>query len=216
MLERMHEFFNKRIDGYEEHQLNAIDGAREFYPYTASLLPMKKDANVLDLGCGTGLELDYYFRLNPTAKITCIDIAEDMLKMLKAKFCDKALTVLQASYFDVSFERDRYDAVVSVESLHHFVQEDKVRLYEKVFQALAKDGYFVLTDYFAPTEGEEIFFRRELSRLKAEQGINDNGIYHYDTPLTVAHETQALRQAGFLHVEILRKWGATCTIKAVK
>ena len=29
---------------------------------------------VLDLGCGTGLEMDFYFRRNPAAKITGIDL----------------------------------------------------------------------------------------------------------------------------------------------
>lgn len=37
MLEKMDEFFNRRLDGYEEHQLNAIEGAREFYPHAANL-----------------------------------------------------------------------------------------------------------------------------------------------------------------------------------
>lgn len=35
MLEKMNDFFDKRLDGCEEHQLNEIDGAQEFYPYTA-------------------------------------------------------------------------------------------------------------------------------------------------------------------------------------
>lgn len=216
MLEKMGEFFSKRLDGYEEHQLNAIDGAREFYPFTASLLPMQNAATVLDLGCGTGLELGYYFKLNPTAKITGIDIAEDMLIALKEKFSEKAITVIQGSYFDIPFEKNHYDAVVSVESLHHFTKDEKVSLYKKVLQALVADGYFILTDYFAPTEDKEIFFRQELLRLKEEQGIRDNEFYHYDTPLTTLHETQALKEAGFSHIEILAQWGATCTIKAVK
>ena len=61
MLEKMGEFFDNRIDGYEEHQLTCIEGAKEFYPFTASLLP---SGHLLDLGCGTGLELEYYFKDN--------------------------------------------------------------------------------------------------------------------------------------------------------
>lgn len=216
MLEKMGEFFNNRLDGYEQHQLNAIDGAQEFYPFTASLLPMRSGASVLDLGCGTGLELEYYFKLNPTAKVTGIDLAEDMLNALKAKFSDRALTLLQASYFDVPFEKNGYDAVVSVESLHHFTKDEKVPLYKKVLQALASDGYFILTDYFAPTGEKELFFRQELLRLKAEQGIVDDEFYHYDTPLTIDHELQALQEAGFSDINILGRWGATYTVKAKK
>ena len=52
--------------------------------------------------------------------------------------------------------------------------------------------------------------------LKAEQGITDDAFYHYDTPLTVKHETEALMEAGFSSVEVLNNWGATYTIKAVK
>lgn len=216
MLEKMNEFFSKRLDGYEEHQLNAIDGAREFYPFTASLLPVQNGAAVLDLGCGTGLELEYYFKFNPTAKITGIDLSEDMLAALKQKFSGKAITAIHGSYFDIPFEKDRYDAAVSVETLHHFTKEEKTSLYKKVLQALAADGFFILTDYFARTEEEENFFRRELLRLKAAQGIIDNALYHYDTPLTAEHEMQILREAGFSCAEISAQWGATCTIKAVK
>ena len=52
--------------------------------------------------------------------------------------------------------------------------------------------------------------------LKEEQGIADNEFYHYDTPLTVKHETEALTKAGFSSIEVLNNWGATYTIKAVK
>ena len=214
MLEKMDEFFHARLDGYEEHQLNAIDSAGEFYPFTAECLPREPGISLLDLGCGTGLELEYYFPLNPTAKVTGIDLAEKMLKVLVEKFPRRPVTVIAGSYFDVPFGEEQYDAVVSVESLHHFLKAEKVVLYRKVFQALVPRGYFILTDYFAPSEKEETFFREELSRLKGEQGICDDAFYHYDTPLTIEHEIEALREAGFPAVEILGRWGATGTIKA--
>ncbi len=52
--------------------------------------------------------------------------------------------------------------------------------------------------------------------MKAENGITDDEFYHYDTPLTVEHETQALLAAGFHKVEVLKNWGATYTLKATK
>ena len=51
--------------------------------------------------------------------------------------------------------------------------------------------------------------------LQAKQGIADHEFYHYDTPLTVKHEMEALYEAGFSSVEVLRNWGATYTIKAM-
>ena len=52
--------------------------------------------------------------------------------------------------------------------------------------------------------------------LKTQQGIPDSEFYHYDTPLTVEHEIQALQDAGFPTVEIFNRCGSTYTLKAGK
>jgi len=215
MLEKMDAFFEARLEGYDEHMLTEIEGAAEFYPATAALLPEAPGAKVLDLGCGTGLELEFYFRRNPTAQVTGIDLSAGMLAALKEKFPDRNLALVQGSYFEVPLG-ENYDAALSVESLHHFTQEEKTALYRKLHTALKDGGYFILTDYFALDDAYEAFYFGELRRLKAEQGIADDAFYHYDTPLTVAHETQALRDAGFSRVEEICSWEATHILKAYK
>ena len=199
MLEKMSNFFEDRLQGYEEHMLNCIERADEFYAYTANTLTKEKDSCILDLGCGTGLELNYYFNVNPSAKVTGIDLSEKMLNALKNKFKDKDITLIQGSYFDVPFGKELFDGAVSVESLHHFTLEEKIPLYKKIYDALRENASFILTDYFSLSDEEEIFHRRELPRLKQEQGISDNEFYHYDTPLTTEHETEALKAYEFLN-----------------
>jgi tRNA (cmo5U34)-methyltransferase len=216
MLEKMGEFFDARLSGYEEHQLTCIDSAQEFYPFTATCLPQVNGTRLLDLGCGTGLELDYYFEMVPSAEITGIDLAPGMLDKLQNKFSDKVITLILGSYFDVQFEENAFDAAVSVESLHHFTQEEKILLYKKLRKALKPGGYFILTDYFASSEEEEQFHQTELLRRKKEQNITDDDFYHYDTPLTVEHEEEALSKAGFSSVTVMKSWGATYTLKAIK
>ncbi len=216
MLEKMNDFFNKRLDGYDEHMMTNIESSDVFYPFTSDCLPKADGAKILDLGCGTGLELEHYFILNPSAKITGVDLTESMLNALKNKFPEKELSLICGSYFDVPFDENTFDAAVSVESLHHFTKDEKIPLYTKLCKSLKDNGYFILTDYFALTDEDEQAFRNELLRLKKEQEIDDNEFYHYDTPLTVEHETEALLQAGFSSVEVLNNWGATITIKANK
>ena len=216
MLEKMSDFFEARLDGYDEHMMTAIESADEFYPFTARQLPTAENCHVLDLGCGTGLELGEYYMLNPSAKVTGIDLSQGMLAELKRKFADKDITLICGSYFDVPFGENVFDAAVSVESLHHFTKAEKLGLYAKLRTALKENGYFVLTDYFALSDDEEKMHRQVLNALKAEQKIADNEFYHYDTPLTVEHETEALAEVGFSSVEVLNRWGATYTIKAVR
>ena len=216
MLEKMAQFFDSRLDGYEEHMLTCIESAQIFYQFTANCLPMHPEATVLDLGCGTGLELNAFFRLNPTAAVTGIDLAPGMLARLQQKFANRNIRLILGSYFTVPLGTNAFDAAVSVESLHHFTQAEKIPLYRRLHAALKTNGYFILTDYFALDENDEVFLRQELLRLKALQGIEDDTFYHFDTPLTIEHEIQALYTAGFSNVEILGQWGQTYTVRAAK
>ena len=215
MLEKMGAFFDARLEGYEAHQLGCIESAQSFYPFTAGCLPRTPGTRLLDLGCGTGLELGYYFELVPTARVTGVDLAPGMLEALRRKFPDRALTLRLGSYFELPFGEGTFDAAVSVESLHHFTRAEKTPLYRKLRKALKPGGCFILTDYFAASDEEERYCRAELLRLKKEQNIQDDAFYHFDTPLTVAHETEALRDAGFASVTVLNHWGPTYTLKAV-
>ena len=67
----------------------------------------------------------------------------------------KNLHLIRCSYFDVPLGECVFDAAVSVESLHHFTKEEKIPLYRNLKRALKPEGYFVLTDYFSLTDGEE-------------------------------------------------------------
>jgi len=216
MIEKMDDFFTARVNGYDEHMRSNIEGADSFYKFTASLLPTEDRANVLDLGCGTGLELEEFFAVNPKARVTGIDLTKAMLETLKSKFPDKELITVCGSYFDVPFGEEVFDAAVSVESLHHFSKEEKIPLYTKLRNALKPGGYFILTDYFADLDEQEAFFRQGLLRIRQEQKLPEGVFYHYDTPLTVEHEKEALLEAGFRQVNEVGRWKVTHTLKAVR
>ena len=216
MLEKMSDFFEARLEGYDAHMLNDIECADEFYPFTAKQLPIVENCYILDLGCGTGLELEEYYPLNPSARVTGIDLSQGMLSTLRKKFSDREISLICGSYFDLPFGVACFDGAVSVESLHHFTKEEKITLYSKLHEALKDEGYFILTDYFASSDEEEKGHRQALNDLKAQEGVAEGVLCHYDTPLTVEHETEALIEAGFSFVRVLRNWGATYTIKAVK
>ena len=216
-LEEMAAFFENRLEGYDEHMRRNIEGSSAFYARTAALLPDTPGARVLDLGCGTGLELEEYFALNPEADVTGIDLCRPMLDKLAAKFPEKRLTLVCGSYFDADLAPASFDAAVSVESLHHFPAEQKLGLYRKLCSALRAGGWFILTDYFAESEELEKEYFENLAGLKREQRLGDGRFYHYDTPLTVEHEMDILRRAGFGDVRILEQWGeSTYTVFAGK
>lgn len=69
-LETMSGFFDRRVDSYEDH----MRPWRAYYRWLGELIPAQAET-LLDLGCGTGLELDEIFRLHPDIRVTGIDLA---------------------------------------------------------------------------------------------------------------------------------------------
>lgn len=213
MLEEMSVFFEARLQGYEEHMRKNIAFASDFYPETAQLLPLHPGMRLLDLGCGTGLELDEIYGLCDSVKTTGIDLCLPMLEALKKKPYAAHLQLIHGSYFDVSFGENCFDAAVSVESLHHFSADKKLPLYRKLYASLKDGGVYVETDYAAADGEEEAFYFSEYARLS--QGA-EPGKFHYDTPLTSKHTMELLRQAGFEEVKICNQYENTALIMAKK
>ena len=213
-LEEMGAFFARRLEGYDAHMLRDIAGAEEFYPAAAALLPTFPGCRILDLGCGTGLELGFYFPGNPAAQVTGIDLSREMLDALKRKFPDRDLDLRLGSYLHLPLGEAEYDAAISVESLHHFAPNVKLGFYRRLLAALKPGGCFILADYFAGSPAEEAAFFRELEAQKRHDGLADDVLVHFDTPLTPEHELALLREAGFSSAERVGMWEATSLIRA--
>lgn len=216
-LEKMDDFFNARVDIYDEHMLTEVDGAQEYYAETAKLLGGAKIKTLLDLGCGTGLELEAIFQVHPSVEVTGIDLSADMLARLREKFAGKLqqIHLIQGDYFSCEYTGAPFDAALSVQTMHHFSHEAKIKLYHKIYESLKPGGFYIETDYTAPTKEYEEFYFAENERLRAENGITE-GYYHYDTPCTAQTLIGLLQKAGFQSVERLWRTGNTEILKAYR
>ena len=47
MLEKMSDFFEARLDSYDEHMLTEIESAADFYSFTAKQLPVAENVTCL-------------------------------------------------------------------------------------------------------------------------------------------------------------------------
>lgn len=197
-LEGMAAFFDARTGEYEAHM--APWAAQ--YQWMARELPAGTK-RLLDLGCGTGLELDCIFRRFPALEVTGVDLAGGMLDLLRRKHPGRALTLVQADYFAWEPEGGPFDAVVAFETLHHVTAAKKTELFAKVQRCLRPGGVFLECDYIASTpEMEEMAFA-EAARRRTRDGVPEEVFVHFDTPLTLEHELKALRAGGFAAVEVL-------------
>ena len=214
-LEEMTAFFTSRLDLYDEHMLREVPGCRAGYARMAALLP-EGTARLLDLGCGTGLELEPIFARFPALRVTGVDLTAAMLDRLRAKFPDRDLTLIRGSYVGMDFGRERYDAAVSFETLHHLEPEEKGALYRRVWEALTPEGVYVECDYIAATAEEEAALRAEHRRLRMEAGAGGDTLYHFDIPCTLEHQRALLEAAGFVQVTAEPLEGDTVLLTARK
>ena len=183
----MRNFFNEKIDTYDQVH-------SEFLP-TKKLLAdnLPSDSKrILDLGCGTGLELIEVFKRFPNIQVTGIDISDKMLEELQKRPFSTNVTTICGDFFTTDFGTE-YDAVISTSALHHFFEKEKLILYKKILQALKDGGYFINCDRIAISTEEEqeaIYnYNHRLSEFK-----------HLDTPLTKENELRLLQEAGFREI----------------
>jgi SAM-dependent methyltransferase len=198
-MEKMSSFFSARVDGYDEHMLTNVKGCKEGYIELSKHIP-RSCKYLLDLGCGTGLELDEILKTNPHIDITGIDLTQAMLNKLKQKHPDKSIHLICGSYFDVPFGIDKYECTISFQTMHHFSHDLKIGLYKKIHQALTPGGVYIECDYMVESQEDEDFYFAENTRIREELGISIDEFYHYDTPCTIFNQISMLKSAGFLNV----------------
>lgn len=197
-LEHMASFFGARIADYEQHMSPWL----EHYDWMARLVP-ENACNLLDIGCGTGLELDSIFSRLPELRVTGVDLSGEMLSRLAAKHAGRALTLIQADYFECELGTERFDVAISFETLHHFTLARKIGLFRRIFNCLKPGGVYLECDYIAQTQEIEDLLFDECARRRARDGISPDVYVHFDTPLTLDHELLVMREGGFSCVEVV-------------
>jgi tRNA (cmo5U34)-methyltransferase len=192
-LEKMSDFFTERLDMYEDHMLKGDKGG---YRKLAELVPVHT-AKILDLGCGTGLELDEIFRRMPQVSVVGIDLTQPMLEKLAQKYPERNIRLICGNYFQVDLGEESYDTAISYETLHHFSHAEKVGLYTRIRKALKPCGLYIEADYMVTEQYKEDLLYAENARIRRELNIPPGEFYHFDTPCTVDNQIALFKQAGF-------------------
>ncbi len=214
-LEPMADFFERRVGMYDEHMLTDVEGCKEGYLKMTELIP-EGCRELLDLGCGTGLELDFIFKRLPRLSVTGIDLSREMLSVLSQKHPDKNIELICDDYFKADLGEAVFDCAVSFQTMHHFGHGKKEELYKKIHTALKEDGIYIECDYMVETQSEEDFWFSENKRIRNEQGIGEGEFYHFDTPCTIENQIMLLKKGGFSSVSKVFRMENTTMLVARK
>lgn len=197
----------RRLIPYYEEMVNALVLALPFSQFQA--------IRVIDLGCGTGTIARRIKDVYPQAQITCVDIAEKMLRIAQTKLGDSGDIRYQlANFEDYDFD-SIYDVAVSSLALHHLVSEDdKIKFYKKIYSCLSPGGVFYNADVIlgsCPHLQKRYMekWREYMSLQVSVEEIEQKWIpQHYDEdhPSKLMSQLDWLRNLGFAEVDILWKY----------
>ena len=202
--EPMGDFFDVRADIYNDKMLSN-DGIEDYKKLGAHFPKTDEPIKILDIGCGTGIELEYIWAQAPNAHITCVDISRGMLDLLMSAYPGNhdRITVVETSYIDRTYPENSYDIVVSNMTMHHLWQDEKTAVYRKILNAIRPGGSYIEGDFTMDAIAVEQYRRRYEIITANLPGKAKPGEYHIDIPFTVETQVKLLQDAGFKSVEIM-------------
>jgi tRNA (cmo5U34)-methyltransferase len=214
--EEMSSFFNLRAEGYDNHMEETVSEFDTFYnrvsePMTETMEPLK----IIDLGCGTGLELTGIFKRIPNAAVTGLDMSENMLSLLRDKHRNHMvqLKLIKGSYLTFEYPENFYDYAVSVMTMHHWTYDVKLNLYSNIRSALKAGGMYIEGDYMVELEKEQ-WLLAEYEKQMALVDTKNSNLYHIDIPFSIDTQKELLYKAGFRKVNVLWQSGEATILMA--
>lgn len=166
------EHFDKMILKYEEHYDDKYSRKyrRDFiYKYLFKNIDLH-NKKVLEAMCGSGQTTK--FLIDQGADVTCLDISERALSILKNKF--QNVRILNSSVGNIDIEDGFFDCIVVVGGLHHFHPLEDNAINE-IHRLLNSGGYFC---FFEPHRGSfadllrKIWYKHDDYFAKNETSID--------------------------------------------
>ncbi|MBI4443584.1 MAG: class I SAM-dependent methyltransferase [Acidobacteria bacterium] len=170
---------------------------------------------VLDLGCGTGTVAQGVLDAFPKARVTCLDLAENMIAIARGKLAPYHNVSYVVADFRVSDFDGKHDAVVSSLALHHLEDDAEKRcFYQRIYDCLDPGGVFYNADVVLGANGFlqvanmrqwRAFMRHHIS----EEEIENKWIPKYyieDHPASLMDQLFWLKDIGFSDVDVLWKY----------
>ena len=160
-------FSSKKAAHYEEFARRAVFGYDQLFLMVLSLLAVdhNESANVLVVGCGTGMELTTFGNLMPNGSITGVDPSEEMIKISKAKLNEYQLNdriTLHHGYVESLPEKEKYDFSTLIFVLR-FIPEtkDKISLLNNISKRLKPGAKLVIIDQYGDPREKDFIIMSE-------------------------------------------------------
>jgi tRNA (cmo5U34)-methyltransferase len=215
-LENVKQHFEQEAEEFDKTILMLIPLYTKMINSMISSIPydISDEFKVLDLGCGTGNVTKAIKEKFNNARVSCIDIAENMIQMAKMKLANyEDINYYTGDFSDFDFE-EKYDVIVSSLALHHIKSDnDKKQFYRRIYEAL-KEGGILLNSDVVLGSNENLqnlytkkwveFMLNNIPRKEIEEKWLPKSVDE-DFPATITNHIKWLNETGFKSIDVIWK-----------
>lgn len=185
-----------------------------------ALTQLKRDAKILDLGCGPGLYAERFAQLG--YKVTGIDFSKRSINYAREQALKKDLdiTYLYQDYLTIDFKNE-FDLVLMIYcDFGVLSNEHRGILLQNVQNALKNNGKFIF-DVFTPNRYSKEFENNKTWELHQNGGFWRPGPYiclnsHYNYPKQHTYLNQVIILDETEKVEVYRLWNKVYTTDSIQ
>jgi cyclopropane fatty-acyl-phospholipid synthase-like methyltransferase len=113
--------------------------------FDKSELENKKNMNILDIGCGYGVQdIEWSKKIDKSCKLTAIDISQEQIYSAMKKNSSVVFDICDSNYIDLKYKNVLFDKIISLESAFHYSERQK--FFKNINNLLKEDGNFIITD----------------------------------------------------------------------
>lgn len=152
-------FYMKEKETLEERQHNLIE-------HCLSYIGDLKGKNLLEVGCGNGLNCHYIDLKYETRSIVGIDLNKDNLDLARAQDSQSGISFIHDNAQELTSIPDHsMDVIICIESAFHY--PDKDAFFRQIKRVLRTDGVFLIVDILrAPSDsGRSLWFWKKHKLL---------------------------------------------------
>ena len=225
MKKNIKEQFNFIAQEYDANRKKFISCFSDYYENTTKFIVsnIEKPRRVLDLGAGTGLLTFFWYQQCSLAEYVLVDIADEMLNVARKRFDGIDNISYQVLDYSEELPNGDYDVIISALSIHHLENEDKQKLFAKIYDKLPSGGLFVNYDQFCANKDEiNKWFDSYWEGQLAESGLTEHDIELWkerrklDRECSVAEEIEMRHKSKFQTVECVYSCQKFSVIVAAK
>ncbi|MDE5853760.1 MAG: class I SAM-dependent methyltransferase, partial [Ruminococcus sp.] len=204
--------FNLIASEYDGNRRKFIPCFDDFYKNTTNFIisNIADPKRIIDLGAGTGLLTYFWYQHCPNSKYVLVDIADEMLNVAQKRFLGIENVSYQVANYINELPSDSFDTVISALSIHHLENNDKEKLFSRIYDALPNGGLIVNYDQFCAGQSEinnwyDNYWEKQLSN----SGLTDKDIELWrerrklDRECSVEQEIDMLKKYKFKLVKCI-------------